>query len=165
MLHVSNNDLLIVIYSTSDKDIDILEYLDNNIRNLKTVIFNDKVVFGNGYIKQITNGLMFNCSSKSFFQVNSNQAEKMYDTAVKLADISKEDTVLDLYCGTGTITSIISGYAKKVIGIEIVEDAIIDAKHNLDINGISNVKFICGDATKEIFSDQIWNSYLKFPNV
>lgn len=146
----ANNDLLIDIYSTSDKDIDILDYLDNNISNLKTVIFNGMIVFGNGYIKQVTNGLMFNCSSNSFFQVNSSQAEKMYETAVKLADISKKDTVLDLYCGTGTITSIIAGYAKKVIGIEIVEDAIIDAKYNLEMNGISNVKFICGDATKEI---------------
>lgn len=146
----ASSDLLIDIYSTSDKDIDILDYLDDNIRNLKTVIFNDQVVYGNGYIKQVSNGLMFNCSSKSFFQVNTNQAEKLYDAAVKLAKISDKDVVLDLYCGTGTITSIIAGYAKKVIGIEIVEDAIIDAKYNLQMNNISNVKFICGDSAKEI---------------
>lgn len=146
----ASSDLLIDIYSTSDKDIDILDYLDNNIKNLKTVIFNDRVVYGNGYIKQVSNGLMFNCSSKSFFQVNSSQAEKLYDAAVKLAKISDKDVVLDLYCGTGTITSIVAGYAKKVIGIEIVKDAIIDAKHNLEVNGITNVKFICGDAAKEI---------------
>lgn len=143
-------DILIDIFSTNTHDIDILEYLDKNINNLKTVIFNGNVVFGNGYIKQISNGLMFNCSSKSFFQVNSNQAEKLYETAISLAKLSKEDIVLDLYCGTGTITSIIAGYVKKVIGIEIVNDAIIDAKCNLEINGIQNVKFICGDATKEI---------------
>ena len=146
----ASNDLLIDIYSTSNNDINILDYLDNNIRNLKTVIFNDNVVYGNGYIKQISNGLMFNCSSKSFFQVNSKTAEKLYEEAIKLAKLSKEDIVLDLYCGTGTITSIIALYAKKVIGIEIVKDAIIDAKYNLEINGINNVKFICGDATKEI---------------
>lgn len=143
-------DILIDIFSTNTRDINILEYLDKNINNLKTVIFNGNVVFGNGYIKQISNGLMFNCSSKSFFQVNSNQAEKLYETAISLAELSKEDIVLDLYCGTGTITSIIAGYVKKVIGIEIVNDAIIDAKCNLEINGIQNVKFICGDATKEI---------------
>lgn len=146
----ASSDLLIDIYSTSNDDINILEYLDNNIRNLKTVIFNDNIVYGNGYIKQISNGLMFNCSSKSFFQVNSKTAEKLYEEAIKLAGLSKEDVVLDLYCGTGTITSIIALYAKKVIGIEIVKDAIIDAKYNLEINGINNVKFICGDATKEI---------------
>ena len=146
----ASSDLLIDIYSTNNDDINILEYLDNNIRNLKTVIFNDNIVYGNGYIKQISNGLMFNCSSKSFFQVNSLTSEKLYETAISLAKLTKEDIVLDLYCGTGTITSIIALYAKKVIGIEIVEDAIIDAKYNLEINGINNVKFICGDATKEI---------------
>lgn len=143
-------DVLVDIYSNSDDDINILSYLDSNISNLKTLIFNEKVVYGNGYIKQISNGLMFNCSSKSFFQVNSTQAEKLYDEAIKMAKISKEDTVLDLYCGTGTITSIIAGYAKKVIGVEIVEDAILDAKENLKTNNINNVKFICGDAAKEI---------------
>ena len=93
---------------------------------------------------------MFNVSAKSFFQVNSNGAEKLYDTAIKLAGLDKKDVVLDLYCGTGTITSIVASHVKKVIGIEIVEDAIIDAKENLKINNINNVRFICGDAAKEI---------------
>lgn len=144
------NEILIDIYSLNDKDIKILDYLTTNINNLKTVIFNEKIVYGNGYISQISNGLMFNCSSKSFFQVNSNSAEKLYSTAIKLAKLSKDDVVLDLYCGTGTITSIIAGYAKKVIGIEIVEDAVIDANQNIKINNINNVSFICGDAAKEI---------------
>lgn len=144
------NELLIDIYSSSDKDIKMLDYLATNISNLKTVIFNDKVVYGNGYISQISNGLMFNCSAKSFFQVNSMQAEKLYEIAINMADLKNDDVVLDLYCGTGTITSILSSHVKKVIGIEIVKDAIIDAKHNLDINNINNVDFICGDATKEI---------------
>ena len=144
------NELLIDIFSTSDEDINILSYLTVNIENLKTVIFNDKIVYGNGYINQVTNGLMFKCSSKSFFQVNTMQTEKLYSLAVKLAELNKNDVALDLYCGTGTITSILAGYVKKVIGIEIVEDAIYDAKENIKTNGISNVKFICGDATKEI---------------
>lgn len=144
------DELLIDIYSSSNKDIEILDYLTTNISNLKTVIFNDKVVYGNGYISQISNGLMFNCSAKSFFQVNGMQAEKLYEIAIKMADLKNDDVVLDLYCGTGTITSILSSHVKKVIGIEIVKDAIVDAKHNLDINNINNVDFICGDATKEI---------------
>lgn len=144
------NELLIDIYSLNDKDIEIIDYLTTNIKNLKTVIYNDKIVYGTGYIKEISNGLMFNVSSKSFFQVNGTQAEKLYETAINLAKLNKSDVVLDLYCGTGTITSIVAGHAKKVIGIEIVEDAIIDAKENLKINNINNVQFICGDAAKEI---------------
>ena len=144
------DELLIDIYSLNNTDIKILDYLTTNICNLKSVIFNDKVVYGNGYIKEISNGLMFNVSAKSFFQVNSVQTEKLYDEIVKVANLSKDDVVLDLYCGTGTITSIVSKYVKKVIGIEIVEDAIIDAKENLKINGINNAKFICGAAAKEI---------------
>ncbi|MGN1268221.1 MAG: 23S rRNA (uracil(1939)-C(5))-methyltransferase RlmD [Candidatus Aphodocola sp.] len=144
------DELLIDIYSLNNTDIKILDYLTTNICNLKSIIFNDKVVYGNGYIKEISNGLMFNISAKSFFQVNSVQTEKLYDEIVKVANLSKDDVVLDLYCGTGTITSIVSKYVKKVIGIEIVEDAIIDAKENLKINGINNAKFICGAAAKEI---------------
>lgn len=144
------NEILIDIFSTNDEDINILSYLTTNIDDLKTVIFNEKIVYGNGYINQVTNGLMFKCSSKSFFQVNTMQTEKLYSLAVKLANLTKNDVVLDLYCGTGTITSILAGYVKKVIGIEIVEDAIYDAKENVKTNGISNVKFICGDAAKEI---------------
>lgn len=144
------DEILIDIYSLNNTDIKILDYLTTNINNLKSVLYNDKVVYGNGYIKEVSNGLMFNVSAKSFFQVNSVQTEKLYDEIIKQSKLSKEDVVLDLYCGTGTITSIVSKYVKKVIGIEIVEDAIIDAKENLKINNISNVKFICGDATKEI---------------
>ncbi len=144
------NELLIDIYSLNDKDIEIIDYLTTNIKNLKTIIYNDKIVYGTGYIKEISNGLMFNVSAKSFFQVNSSGAEKLYDTAINLAKLNKDDVVLDLYCGTGTITSIVASHVKKVIGIEIVEDAIIDAKKNLKINNINNVRFICGDAAKKI---------------
>ena len=144
------DDILIDIYSLSQDDVGIINYLTSNISNLKTVIFNDKVLFGTGYIKEISNGLMFNCSSKSFFQVNGMQAEKMYDEAIKLAKLKKDDVVLDLYCGTGTIGMILSSHVKKVIGVEIVEDAIINARENLRINDINNESFICGDASKVV---------------
>lgn len=144
------DDILIDIYSLSQDDAGIINYLTSNISNLKTVIFNDKVLFGTGYIKEISNGLMFNCSSKSFFQVNGMQAEKMYDEAIKLAKLKKDDVVLDLYCGTGTIGMILSSHVKKVIGVEIVEDAIINARENLRINNINNESFICGDASKVV---------------
>lgn len=144
------NELLIDIYSTNKKDAKIKDYLVSNVVNLKTLVFNGKIVYGNGYISQISNGLMFNCSADSFFQVNGVTAEKLYETAIKEAKLSKNDVVLDLYSGTGTISSIVSSYVKKVIGIEIVEDAVLDANCNIKINNISNVKFICGDAAKEI---------------
>ena len=144
------DEILIDITSSSDKDIKILNYLTVNVKNISTVIFNGKTVYGAGYIKQVSNGLMFNCSSKSFFQVNSMQAEKLYSLAIELSNLNKDDVVLDLYSGTGTIASIISGYVKKVIGIEINSDAVLDAKENLKINNINNVSFICGDAAKEI---------------
>lgn len=144
------NELLIDIYSTNKEDEKIKNYLVLNLVNLKTLVFNGKIVYGNGYISQISNGLMFNCSADSFFQVNGVTAEKLYETAIKEAKLSKNDVVLDLYSGTGTISSIVSSYVKKVIGIEIVEDAVLDANCNIRINNISNVKFICGDAAKEI---------------
>ena len=146
----ARGELLIDIYSLDEEDIKIIDFLIDKVSCLKTAIFNDKVVYGKGYIEEISNGLMFDVSSKSFFQVNSMQAEKLYDTDIKIAKLSKNDVALDLYCGTGTITMIVSKYVKKVIGIEIVEDAIRNAKQNMNINNINNVNFICGDATKEI---------------
>lgn len=140
------NELLIDINSLNDKDIKIIDYLLDNLVNLKTIIFNGKVVYGNGYISQVINNLMFNCSSKSFFQVNDKQAEKLYDIAIKEAKVNSDDVVLDLYSGTGTITNLVSLHAKKVIGIEIVEDAVKDAISNAKLNNISNTSFICGDA-------------------
>lgn len=143
-------EILVSIYSLDNNDASIINYLIENVKNIKTIIYNEKIVFGNGYIEQITNGLMFNCTYNSFFQVNSMQTEKLYSTAIKLAKLDKNDVVMDLYCGTGTITSILSSYVKKVIGVEIIENAIIDAKENLKINNINNVFFICSDVTKAI---------------
>ncbi len=144
------NELLIDVYSTSEQDKKIFDFLVSNVDNLKTVIFNDKVVYGNGYVSQIANGLMFNCSAKSFFQVNDVQTEKLYKLAIEAASLNKEDVVLDLYCGTGTMSCIMANHVKQVIGVEIVYDAVIDANCNARINNLSNVKFICGDATKSL---------------
>lgn len=143
-------ELLVNVYSLDDSDIGIVNYLRKNAKNIKTIIYNERIVLGDGYIGQIINGYMFNCSYNSFFQVNSMQTEKLYSTAVKLAKLNKNDVVMDLYCGTGTIASILSSYVKKVIGVEIVENAIIDAKENLKINNINNVSFICSDVTKAV---------------
>ena len=101
---------------------------------------------GPGYIEDTLCGLNFRLSPRSFYQVNHHQAQKLYEAAIDAAGITKEDTVLDLYCGVGTISLVMSKAAGKVIGVEVVEQAVADAKDNAKRNGISNADFICADA-------------------
>ena len=103
-------------------------------------------LYGPGYIEDTLCGLNFRLSPRSFYQVNHAQAQRLYQAAIGLADISKEDLVLDLYCGVGTITLAMAGAAGKVIGVEVVPQAIEDAKDNAQRNGIGNAEFFCGDA-------------------
>ena len=93
-------------------------------------------------------GLTFRLSPRSFYQVNHHQAERLYDAAIAQAEITKNDLVLDLYCGVGTITLAMARAAGKVIGVEVVEQAVLDAKENAKRNGIENAEFFCGDAGK-----------------
>ena len=91
-------------------------------------------------------GLRFRLSPHSFYQVNHAQTEKLYRLAAQAAALTGKETVLDLYCGTGTITLCMASKAKKVIGAEIVAPAIVDAKQNAERNKIENAEFFCGDA-------------------
>ena len=86
-------------------------------------------------------------SVPSFYQVNRTQAERLYAKAIEFADLTGRETVLDLYCGAGTITLALSDHAKKVLGAEIVPEAIDDARENAVRNGVRNVEFFCGDAS------------------
>ena len=90
-------------------------------------------------------GLNFKISTFSFFQTNSAGAEVLYSTVKEFAGTSNDKIIFDLYCGTGTITQLLSENAKKVIGIEIVEEAVEAAKINTELNGIKNCEFIAGD--------------------
>ena len=101
---------------------------------------------GPGYIEDTLCGLNFRLSPRSFYQVNHHQAQRLYDTAISLAGITKEDTVLDLYCGVGTITLAMARSAGKVIGVEVIPQAVQDAQDNARRNGIENAEFFCGDA-------------------
>ena len=92
-------------------------------------------------------GLTFRLSVPSFYQVNREMAEVLYDKAVEFAGLTGGETVLDLYCGAGTITQVMARHAGQVIGAEIVPEAIEDAKENATRNNIANVAFFCGDAS------------------
>ncbi len=101
---------------------------------------------GPGWIEDTLCGLTFRLSPRSFYQVNHHQAERLYDAAITAAGITREDTVLDLYCGVGTITLAMSRAAGKVIGVEVIPQAVEDAKDNAKRNGITNAEFLCADA-------------------
>ena len=103
-------------------------------------------LYGPGYIEDTLCGLNFRLSARSFYQVNHHQAQRLYEAAIAQAEITKEDTVLDLYCGVGTITLCMAKAAGKVIGVEVIEQAVTDAKDNARRNGIENAEFFCGDA-------------------
>ena len=122
------------------------------IQNINTrgtnVILGEKerTLYGPSVIKDSILGVDFLISSKSFFQVNPVQVEKLYGKALEFANLSKEENVLDAYCGIGTISLCASKYCKKVTGVEIVREAIIDAKKNAKLNNITNAEFLLGDA-------------------
>ena len=105
-----------------------------------------RILWGKDAIEDVLCGLRFRISPRSFYQVNRTQAEKLYEKALEAADLHGTERVLDLYCGTGTITLCLAKRAKSVIGIELIEAAIQDAKENARRNGIENARFFCADA-------------------
>ena len=124
-----------------------------NSRHTNVILGNkEKILYGPGFIKDDILGLTFEISPSSFFQVNPEQVEVLYKTALDLIDINKEQVVLDAYSGVGTIGLIASKNAKKVISVEIVKDAHKNAIENAKRNNISNIEFHCGDAGEFINS-------------
>ena len=120
-----------------------------NVNNrTDSLILGDKqqVLFGKGYIEDILCGCRFRISPASFYQINPVQTEKLYSKAVELAELSGKETVIDAYCGIGTIGLIASKHAKNVISVELNPDAVRDAIVNAKVNGIKNVRFYKADA-------------------
>ena len=119
-------------------------------REIETIIDilgrKNRVIFGNGYITDVLCGLKFKISPFSFWQVNRAQAERLYSKAREYANLSGDEILLDLYCGTGTIGLSMAGGCKELIGVEIVEDAVRDAENNAAVNSICNARFMCADA-------------------
>lgn len=110
------------------------------------------ILTGNGTIQDRIGPFEFRISSSSFFQTNSSGAERLYSKVAEYADLRGSETVLDLYCGTGTIPIFLSSHAKEVIGMEISESAVLDANMNCRLNNVTNCRFIQGDIRK-ILSD------------
>ena len=142
---------------------ELASVLKENIPGFKTLVVNvntqktnvilgkeNIVAYGDGMIRDYIGELVFEISPLSFFQVNPLQTEVLYNKALDYANLGENDTVFDIYCGIGTISLFLAQKAKKVYGIEIVEDAIKDAKRNAKINNMDNVEFYVGKAEEVV---------------
>lgn len=124
-----------------------------NLKVNDTIADQNVILFsGSPFINEEMEGLKFRISPKSFYQTNSKQAYRLYSVAREMAQLTGDELVYDLYTGTGTIANFVAPHARKVIGIEYVEDAITDAKINSEINGIKNTLFFAGDM-KDVLTD------------
>ena len=122
--------------------------LNENSRKTNVILGEkEEVLYGPGFIYDTLCGLKFKISSKSFYQTNPIQTEVLYSLAIKNANLKSTDLVLDAYCGIGTIGLIVAKHVKEVVGVEIVKEAIIDAKNNAKLNQISNSTHICADCS------------------
>lgn len=127
-----------------------------NNKNTNVILGKENInLYGNGYIEDKLGEYIFKISPMSFYQVNPVQAEILYTTAIDQANLDRNDILFDLYCGIGTIGISASKYVNKVYGIEIVPQAIEDAKENAKINDVKNIEFICGDV--EVAFDELIN--------
>ncbi len=147
-----NIKLLMTHLKESFSEITSLLYTINQKAN--STIYDQKIILFHGkeHIQEELDGLLFNIGAKSFFQTNSNQAKILYRKTKELANIKKNEVVYDLYTGTGTIAQFVANSAKKVIGIDSVNEGIEAAFINAKQNNITNCLFYCGDM-KEIFSE------------
>lgn len=160
--------ILVVNDSKFDKEQELVKLLCEKYPEIKTIVknINNKNtnvilgkeninLYGNGYIEDKLGEYTFKISPMSFYQVNPVQAEILYTTAINQTNLDKNDILFDLYCGIGTIGISASKYVNKVYGIEIVPQAIEDAKENAKINDVKNIEFICGDV--EVAFDELIN--------
>ena len=128
----------------------ITSFVYNHNDRKDNVILGDtyEVLFGHDSITEMCRGYRFQLHFKSFFQVNPIQMERLYQTAYEFARLTKDMTIVDMYAGTGTIGICASAYVKKVIGVEIVQEAVENARKNCAINHVSNCDYACRDATE-----------------
>ncbi len=165
---VRTNELLINIVTSSESGFDEEAYVERllSLKLDKQIVgiirtFNDsladavinegiKVLYGRDYYYEEILGLRFKVNAFAFFQTNIEAVERLYSEALELVPDINSKTVYDLYCGTGTISQLMASKAKKVYGVEIVEDAVIAARENAALNGFDNCEFICDDVRKAL---------------
>ena len=141
-------DLLLEHLLKTVPGITTLLYTINTKWNDSLYDLNPVVVTGKGYVIEKLEDLQFKIGPKSFFQTNTKQAEKLYGVAREYAELTGKEIVYDLYCGTGSIGLFVSKLAKKIIGVEMIADAIADAKENAALNNIHHTEFFAGDVIK-----------------
>ena len=158
------NEIMLVLVQNGEKNVFEtnsklkIENVIKEFPKIKTIVINvntektnvvlsrkNIIIYGDGTIKDRLGDYEFKISPNSFYQVNPVQTEKLYNLAIKGAKLKEDDILCDLYCGIGTIGIFASKYVKKVYGVEIVEEAIKDAKENAKLNGVDNIEFIQGD--------------------
>lgn len=156
------NELMVCIVANAKelrKEKQLVQMLAENLGNLRSVVLNTntektnvitgkmcRTLYGQGYITDILCGMKFRISPLSFYQVNRSQAERLYQKAAEFADLKSDETLLDMYCGTGTIGLTMAKRVRNLIGVEIIPQAIADAKSNVAENNITNAEFMCSDA-------------------
>lgn len=161
-------EVMVILVVNGDKihhERELIELLQRRIKGFKSLILNvndkktnvilgDKniILFGSSHIYDYIGDIKFSLSPLSFFQVNPVQVEVLYNKVLEYAGLTGEETVIDTYCGIGTITLFLARKARKVYGIEIVEQAVQDARHNAEENCINNVEFLHG-AAEDVMAD------------
>lgn len=125
----------------------------------------EKIYYGGGIIHDTIGKRLFQISANSFFQTNTKQAERLYSVVKEYAALKPSDVVYDLYCGTGSIGISISDSVRQVVGIELVESSIENAKKNAALNGITNCEFLCGDLKALLTKDVAWKERFGVPDV
>ncbi len=141
---------LIDSFNASEKEYTITTIIKNiNTKNTNVILGNKNItIYGKGFIYDKLGEYIFKISPMSFYQTNPVQTEILYNKAIEIANLQNEDILLDLYCGIGTIGIYASKNVKQVYGVEIIGQAIEDAKENAKLNNIDNIEFICGDVEK-----------------
>jgi 23S rRNA (uracil1939-C5)-methyltransferase len=140
----------------------------NNITTRKSQVAvgeTETVYAGPGYITEVLGTRRYRVSANSFFQTNTEQAERLYDAARDAAELRREDIVYDLYSGTGTIALHLADGVERVVGVEAVEAAVADARRNAEFNGVANCTFVAGDLKDRLTRDTGWMKEQPHPSV
>ncbi|MDB5247694.1 MAG: methyltransferase, TrmA family [Segetibacter sp.] len=162
---------LVVGYEDKKVRLELLEFIHTKFPEITTLLYtinpkkNDslydlepQVYSGKGYIIEKLENFEFKISPKSFFQTNTRQGEKLYQVTREFAELTGSQTVYDLYCGTGSIGIFVSKLAKKIVGVEMVDEAIADAKENAELNHLQNSAFFAGDVI-DICNDAFFEAH------